>query len=283
MDPVTSPPLSEAGRTAAFDAVRGSYERVNLHWPGRVFWASSPLAGELLAAELARRYTPRADRLRRIASWLGGMALPIVAGALLYGGSAAVCAGWTSVWAWVMAPDSALASDSDVPWRGAWIGVAAAGLLLAVGLVVSMVRYTDDGYARDGMGFFIAVMTGLSGAFVFPAFLGGLAGAFVGHLLDATGGGPPRSWVTTLLIATAAGTTLAAAVLGSMVKWQATSPRPLRHVDSAYGRLRRNYFDSAGSYGVDVALARTVDWTARARRPWIWRYPVEHFDRQSGH
>jgi hypothetical protein len=301
--------LTDADRIAVTDAIRRCYEAAGLPWPGRLVWAPSPLAGRLLAADLARRHTPVTTRIRAAASLAGDAIRPTLRGALAYGCNAAlVCAAVAAVLLFML-PDAAAGSpDPTFPpehWRGMWIGGVVGGLLMAPVCAWLLAAGIPSGLARGvGYGVFVGAVMVVFGQVPTAA----VAGSFAGLGVSALAGGsspPPEPWVTTLLTSTLVPTVAVVAVGGMVFTLLTDRPGPLRCPDPAHDRLDRRLTAAltaalaaapagsaapaqvrrsvdASTAGIDRCLDLAVQWAARARRRWLDRYPVGHVDGQYG-
>src|SRR5690242_1362222 len=127
-------------RAAVVDGLRRRYEDAGLAWPGRVLWAPSPVAGQLLAAGLARRHTPLATRIRGAAALAGRTAWITAGGALAYGLAAALGGAGLALCLLLGLPGDPVAGQDPSGYpaqhvRGAWIGGVSGGLLMVASLV----------------------------------------------------------------------------------------------------------------------------------------------------
>jgi hypothetical protein len=303
--------LTDAERVAVTDAIGRCYERAGLARPARVVWAPSPLAGRLLAADLARRYAPLATRIRAAATLVRNAAGTTVGGLLAYGCCAALnCAAVALVLLFALPGDAVWPTDPEltVPaahWRGAWIGGIVGGLLMIAIFVWIVTDGMPDGVLGSlGHGVLIGVLFVVFGASAAPA----LIGSYLGYGLSALLGGsspPSQEWVTTLLTLTLVPAVAVAAVAGIVIKWLTERPEPLRCADAAHERLDRHLsaaldaaLAAAGTVPgdhtqvrdtvnelavhVDQSIDPAVQWAARARLRWIDRYPVGHFGARYG-
>ena len=290
-------PLTDADRVAVTDAIRRCYADAGLPWPGRVFWAPSPLAGRLLAADLARRYTPVTTRIRAKAPTMGG-ALVYGCAVGLYG---AVLAGL--LWLWLALPLE-LGEAMPAYWHELWIGAVVAGLL-PVPVLVWQLAVEDSADVVDdlvfGLGRAMAMLffAGVWLAVVVGQIAASRMGAFVGW-----SGLPPQAWVATLLTVTLGPAVAVAMVIGIVVKWRADPPA-MRCADPAHDRLDRCLTVALtaastaapvvpGAHGqvrsavdgltagIDRSVELAVQEATRSGRRWPRRYPVGHFGGQYG-
>ncbi|NMO52373.1 hypothetical protein HH310_14350 [Actinoplanes sp. TBRC 11911] len=251
---------------AVTDGIRRRYADAGLPWPGRVVWVPSPLAGQLAAADLARRHTPLAGRLRG----LGRAARTLAAGALRFGGIAASSTViMVAVLMYALPGDPWDGRDSGIPAdyaREFWIVSLAAGLL-TMGLLLWLVAQATIGGEVLAAGVVL-----LFGPALLAVFGGHIAGAFLTAITGGSGT-PSTKWVMTLLTITAV-SVVAVAVAAGMATMCRVDPPLLRFTDPAHARLAR---PGAFADGIDQAVDVTLAWTVRHRHAWALRYPVGRF------
>ncbi|NMO52440.1 hypothetical protein HH310_14720 [Actinoplanes sp. TBRC 11911] len=287
---------TDAERAALTNGVRRCYENAGLRAPEIVAWASSPLAGERLAAELARRHTSIGTRSRAWVVLLARAVSSGTLGVLSFGITFGLSLAGAVYWLLAILP-SAVSPDDD-EWfplahaRGAWIGAITAVVLTLTALLVVMTRTiaaVPVSWVLTGT--LYGALFAVFGPYL-PIVIGGWAGVAV-STLGAASGAPPESWISTLLTATVLPVFAVAVVVGFVVRMRTGPPAPLRYTDDTHLRIRNSLAATIDLAPVtlpgqlwndpDRPVELAVAWAVSTGRPVVRRYPVAHFDTQTGH
>ncbi|SDT80783.1 relaxase domain-containing protein [Actinoplanes derwentensis] len=297
-------PLTDTERAEVVDAVRRCYEHAGVPWHGRVFWAPSPPAGQLLASARAWRHTALTTRIRQTgAVRIAGALFPALYGlgltGLISGAALAVTLmialpGDPLILADVMADRSA----QNLNLHSLWISGTLSGMAMTIFIVrvspvildASRLRWLWESFAA-------AVLVAVS------VILGLIFGSFPARLLPETGL-PGEGWITTLLIgALALSFALFAALeVGARLRANPHTARftdpVLERVDGHLGRRLKEISDAIPAAGpgqalvraaLDAAISDTYQQIelaireATAERRMARRYPIGHLGSSPPH
>lgn len=141
--------LSDTERAEVVAAIRRCYQHAGLPWPGRVVWAPSPLAGQVLAADLSRQHTTSGERKQAAKALLRQSIRPALAGLAEYGIAATLyCAVLALLPLWGLLTAPLQGSAVERMDRGAYVGAAVVGLLTMV-VLAFMKMFGPSGEAGD--------------------------------------------------------------------------------------------------------------------------------------